>query len=270
MSKNPSRFRGGVNLYVYSWNDPVNFRDRTGRRPTGAGGASNSGEGGGEGQSSNGETGGYGYTPGWCGSGWNEPLVPEGMFGTDWSGACESHDNCYDSCGADKNMCDATLDKEVGTSCSWVLACWACVRRSCRHIWSVSVRRCASGVHVSVVRSLARYRLAVSGIATLWHALLSRILTIPPERQFQAAIILIVWCGLPFLAIASLASYFRTKTLLYSTTAALFALDIAGALAALYPGSSTDSIALVLQPMFALVVVIPAALLFSLAMRRPR
>ncbi len=49
MSKDPSRFRGGINLYAYAWNDPVNFVDRSGRRPTGAGGASNSGEGGGEG-----------------------------------------------------------------------------------------------------------------------------------------------------------------------------------------------------------------------------
>jgi RHS repeat-associated protein len=119
VSKDPSRFRGGINLYVYSWNDPVNFRDRTGRRPTGAGGAPNSGEGGAEGQSSNGATGGYGYTPGWCGSGWNEPFVPEGMFGADWSAACENHDNCYGTCGADKNVCDATLDNEVSASCSW-------------------------------------------------------------------------------------------------------------------------------------------------------
>ena len=49
LSKDPIRFRGGINLYVYSWNDPVNFFDRTGREPTSAGGASNSGEGGGEG-----------------------------------------------------------------------------------------------------------------------------------------------------------------------------------------------------------------------------
>jgi len=32
-SKDPSRFRGGSNLYMYSWNDPVNFRDATGLAP---------------------------------------------------------------------------------------------------------------------------------------------------------------------------------------------------------------------------------------------
>ena len=50
--KDPTRFRGGINLYAYAWNDPVNFVDRRGREPTPAGGASNSGEGGGEGTSS--------------------------------------------------------------------------------------------------------------------------------------------------------------------------------------------------------------------------
>jgi len=32
-SKDPSRFAGGNNLYVYSWNDPVNYLDATGRAP---------------------------------------------------------------------------------------------------------------------------------------------------------------------------------------------------------------------------------------------
>jgi RHS repeat-associated protein len=54
VSKDPRRFRGGVNLYVYSWNDPVNFFDRTGHQPTGAGGAPGTGDGGGEGTNSTG------------------------------------------------------------------------------------------------------------------------------------------------------------------------------------------------------------------------
>jgi hypothetical protein len=120
---------------------------------------------------------------------------------------------------------------------------------------------------VSVVQPLGAYRLVVIGVATVWHVLLSRILTIPPDRQLQAAIILVVWCGLPFLAIACLGSYFRSRKFLYATTVVLFVSDVAGALAALYPGSSTDPVALILQPIFALVVIIPAALIFARATR---
>jgi len=33
VSKDPSLFRGGINLYTYSYNDPVNYVDANGRNP---------------------------------------------------------------------------------------------------------------------------------------------------------------------------------------------------------------------------------------------
>jgi len=125
-SKDPTRFRGGVNLYVYAWNDPVNFLDRTGRQPTGpkgTGGASGTGEGGSEGG------GGIPWTPAqpwlrdptdWCGSGANGKYVPDTdtLGSSNLQNACYAHDNCYSNCGSDKFDCDWNLGHDMARDCA--------------------------------------------------------------------------------------------------------------------------------------------------------
>jgi len=118
--KDPIRFESGQNFYVYTWSDPVNLIDRYGREPSGAGGASGSGEGGSRGTSGTGDPRSWiAPSPDWCGSGWNEPLVPDGAFGVDWSDACRQHDACYGACGADKGACDERLNRDISQKCSW-------------------------------------------------------------------------------------------------------------------------------------------------------
>ena len=88
VESDPVGLRGGVNLTAYVKMQPTKFKDPFGL-----------------------ET---------CGSGWNEPLVPDNPFGFPFSGCCRRHDECYDCCeGPSRRSCDQQF-------CS-------CSRRACKH-----------------------------------------------------------------------------------------------------------------------------------------
>ena len=53
-----------------------------------------------------------------CGSGWNEPIVPDHPVGFDFSEACRKHDACYGTCGASKTKCDKQFLKDMRDKCN--------------------------------------------------------------------------------------------------------------------------------------------------------
>jgi RHS repeat-associated protein len=53
---------------------------------------------------------------GYCGSGWNEPVIPESLTGTDISRACAAHDACYSS-ASDQESCDLDLRRAIIAEC---------------------------------------------------------------------------------------------------------------------------------------------------------
>ena len=57
---------GDINFYMYVKNKPLRFKDPSGLA---------------------------------CGSGWNEPIVPDDWGEWDYTTPCEHHDKCYGSCG---------------------------------------------------------------------------------------------------------------------------------------------------------------------------
>jgi RHS repeat-associated protein len=77
LTPDPIGLRGGVNLFLYVQGNPVNYIDFTGLL---------------------------------CGSGWNDPIVPDTFWGQyDFSEPCEWHDQCYGRCSDDpghKSFCD--------------------------------------------------------------------------------------------------------------------------------------------------------------------
>ncbi len=110
VSKDPIRFAGGMNLYSDVGNDPINEVDVDGRFPHSI----------------------CEYipyfcsseppppppAPKYCGSGWNQGLVPE-LF----PAACQAHDQCYDTCGTPKATCDQNLFWDALSTCGPSLTC---------------------------------------------------------------------------------------------------------------------------------------------------
>jgi RHS repeat-associated protein len=68
---------GNTNLYLYSGANPINYMDHLGLKT--------------------------------CGSEWNEPIIPDNPFGFSFSDCCQEHDDCYGTCGSNKDACDTNF-----------------------------------------------------------------------------------------------------------------------------------------------------------------
>jgi hypothetical protein len=44
--------------------------------------------------------------------------VPDNLGNVDISDACKSHDECYDTCGANKFLCDYGLQQDISMDCA--------------------------------------------------------------------------------------------------------------------------------------------------------
>ena len=54
---------------------------------------------------------------GYCGTSWHEPLVPDRWGKANFSSACKSHDECYDTCGMRQRDCDAQFERNMEAEC---------------------------------------------------------------------------------------------------------------------------------------------------------
>lgn len=54
---------------------------------------------------------------GHCGTSWHEPLVRDTWFDANFSNACKSHDQCYDTCGKSKSSCDSQFERNMEAAC---------------------------------------------------------------------------------------------------------------------------------------------------------
>ena len=104
IQSDPIGLRGGPNTYAYVRSDPIMRVDPTGLKT--------------------------------CGSGWNEPLVPDFPFGFLFSDCCEVHDDCYDDCRnkPTREKCDLDFAQCLASACQRLLGQSMLFLKSCMEL----------------------------------------------------------------------------------------------------------------------------------------
>lgn len=73
---------------------------------------------------------------GTCGSGWSEPWIRDSWGNADFAEACRRHDDCYDTCGQQKDDCDNRFRGAMHDACGQAYSSpWQVVQlRACKEI----------------------------------------------------------------------------------------------------------------------------------------
>ncbi|WP_337958596.1 RHS repeat-associated core domain-containing protein, partial [Candidatus Accumulibacter vicinus] len=96
VQSDPIGLAGGINTYSYVGGNPLSWIDPLGLEASGP----------------------YDPTKTYCGSGSNEAIIPDWIYGMNISRACYNHDVCYEQCGKSKQQCDSELRKDIEDICA--------------------------------------------------------------------------------------------------------------------------------------------------------
>jgi RHS repeat-associated protein len=104
LTPDPIGLEGGINLYLYVQNNPINFIDPTGLV---------------------------------CGTWWNDWAINDKPAGNDFSSCCKEHDDCYDECGKTKEECDNAFYNCMSRKCAENMGGKQCYDKANQYWWSV-------------------------------------------------------------------------------------------------------------------------------------
>lgn len=102
------------------------------------------------------------------------------------------------------------------------------------------------------------YSVVLVASALMWHAYLCF-----PGGSAGPSYFLFVLGVLPYLVLAAMAGWVRRMPLLLAAAVVLGGSDVAAVVAASSPGSSTNPVAIAVQPVFGLLVVVPLTALVA-------
>ena len=107
LSRDPIEEQGGLNLYAFVENNPIVKFDVAGRKCSHSEHRIRNGKR--EGRTTPSKNG--------CGSEGSECVPDSFLWLVNFKPACDKHDICYGTCGANKTQCDATLGIDMTNAC---------------------------------------------------------------------------------------------------------------------------------------------------------
>jgi hypothetical protein len=112
------------------------------------------------------------------------------------------------------------------------------------------------------------FRVTVLLTAITWRSVVIGTLVLPYGVSTGSLLLSSAWGLLPYVALAGSARWIANRFTLILAALVLFYSDIQAGTVAMDPSSSTNPVALMIQPMFGLFIVVPAALLLGFMIRK--
>jgi hypothetical protein len=117
-SRDPMEEDGGLNLFGFVKNNPINQWDLLGQKTS----CSDFSKTRGSGDSAEGRTTTQVGTPSsnGCGASGSSYTPPQGFFSVSFVSSCDTHDICYGTCGSSKSGCDSQFRSDLRAACDAV------------------------------------------------------------------------------------------------------------------------------------------------------
>src|SRR5512142_2735653 len=116
---------------------------------------------------------------------------------------------------------------------------------------------------MGVARFYKSYRIGLLSLIAVWRVLCFNMLPGTSLQNSGQAAVLLGWASLPYLLLAWVAVFIRTRWVLFGITTILLAVDVLSSVSMLHPVKSTAGLAALFVPLWQILAITPGAIVFD-------